>query len=223
MILDKDYGINMNHKKIRRIKNQYELITKIRMKSKYRAVFKRVQDSCTCTNILDRKFSPKLPYTAFSTDVTYLNYGKSKIAYLSTILDLGSKEIVAYNLSEKNNLDLALNTIAVMEKTLPLSRMKKAIFHSDQGFQYTHPIFIKRLKDLNMIQSMSRKGNCLDNAPIESFFGHLKDEMEYSDCDIFMQLRQKVDQYINYYNNNRYQWNLKKMTPREYKLHLLSA
>ena len=97
------------------------------------------------------------------------------------------------------------------------------MLHSDQGFHYTNPNFRQKLKDLKITQSMSRKGNCLDNAPIESFFGHFKDELDYSTCDTFEELEKKVNEYIYDYNNNRYQWNLKKMTPVQYRDHLLVA
>ena len=84
------------------------------------------------------------------------------------------------------------------------------------------PKYIKTLKDLNMIQSMSRKGNCIDNAPVESFFGHLKDDVDYKECKTFTELNLLIEEYIGYYNNARYQWDLKKMTPVGYRNHLLA-
>ena len=89
--------------------------------------------------------------------------------------------------------------------------------HSDRGGLYTSFQYIQKLKELNLIRSMSRSGNCLDNAPIESFFGHLKDEIEYKKCKTLDEIRAKIDEYMYYYNNNRYQWGLNKMTPLEYK------
>jgi transposase InsO family protein len=223
MILENDYGIIMNHKKIRRIKNEYGLNTKIRRKNPYKAMAKKTQEHSTCPNILDRKFDTSMPYNVYSTDITYLFYGKGQKAFLSAVKDLASKEIVAHYLSSHIDMELAFNTLAKTIKITPESCLEFLILHSDQGFHYTHPIFRQKLKDLKIIQSMSRKGNCLDNAPIESFFGHFKDELDYSSCATFEELEKKVNEYIYDYNNRRYQWNLKKMTPVQYRDHLLVA
>jgi putative transposase len=99
----------------------------------------------------------------------------------------------------------------------------EAIIHSDQGFHYTHPEFQKRVRKMKLKQSMSRRGNCLDNAPMESFFGHMKDELDYKEAKNFGELKQMIDQYMIYYNESRRQWNLKKMTPIEYRSHLIAA
>jgi transposase InsO family protein len=96
-----------------------------------------------------------------------------------------------------------------------------AIIHSDQGFHYTNPEYISKVKDLNLIQSMSRKGNCIDNAPIESFFGHLKDDVDCKNTKTFEELSSSINEYMDYYNNDRYQWGIQKMTPAKYKNHLL--
>jgi transposase InsO family protein len=223
MILENDYGKIMNHKKIRRIKNEYGLITKIRRKNPYKALAKKTQEHSTCPNILNRKFDVLTPYEVYSTDITYLFYGRAGKAYLSAVKDLASKEIVAYHLSKTIGLELVFNTLAKTIEITPKSCFEFLMLHSDQGFHYTHPNFIQKLKDLKITQSMSRKGNCLDNAPIESFFGHLKDELDYLNCDTFEELEKKVNEYIYDYNNNRYQWNLKKMTPVQYRDHLLVA
>ena len=99
----------------------------------------------------------------------------------------------------------------------------EAILHSDQGMHYTHPKFRNRVKKAGFRQSMSRKGNCWDNAPMESFFGHMKDEVDFKACETIEELRICIDEYIEYYNSERYQWTLKKMTPDEYRSHLLTA
>jgi putative transposase len=104
-----------------------------------------------------------------------------------------------------------------------LPDVKAGLLHSDQGVHYTNPQYIQRVEKLGLVQSMSRKGNCIDNAPMESFFGHFKDEVDFKDCKTFDELRSKIAEYIQYYNNERQQWNLKKMTPVEYRNHLLSA
>lgn len=223
MILENEYGKNMNHKKIRRIKNEYGLITRIRRKNPYKAMARKTQEHRTCPNILNRKFDISTPYKVYSTDITYLFYGKGQKAYLSAVKDLATKEIVAHCLSKTMDMELVFNTLAKTVEITPISHLEFLMLHSDQGFHYTHPIFRKKLKDLKITQSMSRKGNCWDNAPIESFFGHLKDELDYSGCDTFEELEEKVNQYIYNYNNKRYQWNLKKMTPVQYRDHLLAA
>jgi putative transposase len=92
----------------------------------------------------------------------------------------------------------------------------------NQGFHYTNPQYIHVIKGLDMIQSMSRKGNCIDNAPMESFFGHFKDDVDYKECRTYEELELLVEEYIEYYNNERYQWDLKKMTPVQYRNHLLT-
>ena len=92
-----------------------------------------------------------------------------------------------------------------------------------EGFHYTNPEYIKEIKNLNMTQSISRKGNCIDNAPVESFFGHFKDDVDYKECNTFTELNFLIEKYIEYYNNARYQWDLKKMTPVAYRNHLLET
>ncbi|MFI3157152.1 MAG: IS3 family transposase, partial [Methylococcaceae bacterium] len=98
---------------------------------------------------------------------------------------------------------------------------QKILLHSDQGFHYTNPLYVSELKKLEMVQSMSRKGNCIDNAPMESFFGHMKDDVDYKSCKTFQEVSLVIQEYITYYNNERYQWDLKKMTPVGYRNHLL--
>lgn len=223
MILENEYGKTINHKKIRRIKNDYGLRTKIRRTNPYKAIAKKTQEHSTCANILDRDFKVSTPNKVYCTDITYLFYGKGKRAYLSAVKDLATKEIVAYHLSQSIDMEIIWNTLDKTISMIPKSGFENLIWHSDQGFHYTHPIFRQKLKELKIIQSMSRKGNCIDNSPIESFFGHLKDELDYKTCATFEELEAKVNEYIYHYNNNRYQWNLKKMTPRQYKDHLLVA
>lgn len=118
-------------------------------------------------------------------------------------------------------MDLVLDTLKNLEENQGAPSLGNILIHSDQGFHYTSPGFISRVKGLKMVQSMSRKGNCVDNAPMESFFGHFKDEVDYRNCGTFDELKGLTENYINHYNNERRQWNLKKMTPVEYRNHLL--
>lgn len=216
MELERKYNLIVNKKKIQRIKQENNLKTQIRKKRKNYLGYIRSQRWCIADNILNRKFRQKEANRAFTTDVTYLTTNNKRY-YLSVVKDLASKDIVAYNISEKHDLELILGTLTQMQK------QNSAIMHSDRGGLYTSFQYIQKLKDLNLIRSMSRSGNCLDNAPIESFFGHLKDEVDYKDCKSLKELRDKIDKYVYYYNNERYQWGLNKMTPYEFKDYLLKS
>lgn len=210
MELERKYNQIVNKKKIQRIKQKLGLKTQIRRKRNNYQGYLRSEKWCIADNILNRQFRQNSANRAYSTDVTYLITKNSRY-YLSVIKDLCTKEIVAYNVSDKHDLALILGTLEQMPK------QNNAIMHSDRGGLYTSFQYIQKLKELNLIRSMSRSGNCLDNAPIESFFGHLKDEIEYKKCKTLDEIRAKIDEYMYYYNNNRYQWGLNKMTPLEYK------
>lgn len=217
MKLRAEYGITMNHKKIERIKNEYGLITKVRRKNPCKMMFKKTKEHRYFPNVLDRQFKQTIPGVTLCTDITYLQYGK-QIAYLSAVKDIASREIVGWSVSPSLQMELVFSTLESMKESLA---QKNTLLHSDQGFHYTNPEFIRRAKALNLIQSMSRKGKCTDNGPIESFFGHFKDEVEYKNCQTFSELEDLTVEYMNHYNTERRQWNLNKMTPQEYRKHLL--
>ena len=220
MDLQTKYGIVMNLKKIARIKKQYGLITKIRKKNPYNIIFRKGLERRTAPNLLQRHFDVNVPDTVYSTDISYLIYIGGKRAYLSATKDLATKEIVAFNVSR----DLSMQTAYLgLEETLKHKDCSKLMIHSDQGTHYTHPLYVNKLKEFGVTQSMSRKGNCLDNAPIESFFGHLKDDLDIKSCKTFEEVKTLVENYIYYYNNERSQWNLNKMTPAMRRCHLLTA
>ena len=210
MELERKYNQIVNKKKIQRIKQKLDLKTQIRRKRNNYQGYLRSEKWCIADNILNRQFRQNSANRAYSTDVTYLITKNSRY-YLSVIKDLCTKERVAYKVSDKHDLALILGTLEQMPK------QNDAIMHSDRGGLYTSFQYIQKLKELNLIRSMSRSVNCLDNAPIESFFGHLKDEIEYKKCKTLDEIRAKIDEYMYYYNNNRYQWGLNKMTPLEYK------
>jgi len=214
MRLKRETGITMNHKKIIRIMKKYGLITRIRRKSLNKAIIKKTVEHRTFANRLNRAFSQSVPYRFFCTDITHIPFNK-RFAYLSVVKDIASGEVVAWHLLPYITMELVMATLSQMKKH------KDALIHSDQGFHYTNPGYIEKVKSLDMVQSMSRKGNCIDNAPIESFFGHLKDDVDYRGCQTFEELRLLIENYIRYYNNERMQWGLKKMTPVEYRDHLL--
>ena len=198
--------------------NKYNLITRIRKINPYKIIMKKTQEHRTFENKLGREFKQNVPYKVFCTDITYLQFNH-RTAYLSAVKDIASREVVGWKLSMHPTMDLVFNTIENMNNNI--SSLQDVLIHSDQGFHYTNPNYIKKIKDLKMIQSMSRKGNCVDNAPMESFFGHLKDDIDYKDCKTFEELNLQIKEYIEYYNNKRYQWGIKKMTPVEYRDHLL--
>jgi transposase InsO family protein len=215
MKLERKKNVKMNHKKIIRIKNKYGLTTKIRKKDPYKNIMKKTQEHRTFANKLDRKFNQKVPFRVFCTDITYIPFN-NRFAYLSVVKDIATGEIVAWHILPYLTIPLVLETLKKLES------YKNAIIHSDQGVHYTNPDYIGEVKALDMIQSMSRKGNCIDNAPIESFFGHMKDEIDYKDCKTFIELYLIIENYIQYYNHERAQWNKNKMTPVEFRDHLLA-
>lgn len=205
----------MNHKKIQRIMRKYDLRAKIRRKNPYKNMMKKSLEHRTFPNILKRNFKQNIPSQVFCTDITYIPF-RDTFVYLSVAKDIASGEIASWSLSMRMDMSFVLNTVHGLRKV----RSNGAIIHSDQGFHYTNPEYIKLVKELGLIQSMSNKGKCIDNAPIESFFGHMKDELDYKTCTSFEELRLAVAEYMRYYNYERKQWTRKKMTPIEYRNHL---
>lgn len=224
MKLASDERTVMNHKKIIRIMKKYGLRTKIRRVNPYRAIMKKTLEHTTFPNILEREFKQEIPYSVFCTDITYLPFNH-RMAYLSVVKDIASNEVVGWYLSMHLEMDIVMNTLEHMQDYCKtnISSFQDILIHSDQGFHYTNPLYANKIKELNMIQSMSRKGNCIDNSPIESFFGHMKDDIDFKACKTFNELHELINEYMMYYNNERCQWDLKKMAPAQYRNHLLSA
>ena len=206
----------MNHKKIQRIMKKYDLRTKVRRRNPYKAIMKKRMEHRVFPNILERAFRQTIPSTVFCTDITYVPF-RNEFVYVSVVKDIASGEVTAWNASNRLDMDLVTETL----KQMPSHIRENAMMHSDQGFHYTNPLFIEQVRLLRMTQSMSRKGTCIDNAPIESFFGHMKDELEYQTCTSHDELRSKIGSYMQYYNHERKQWSRNKMTPVEYRDHLL--
>ncbi|QDS36620.1 IS3 family transposase [Brevibacillus brevis] len=223
MRLERMNGIVMNHKKIRRLMRKFKLVAVIRKANPYRKMAKATQEHRTCPNLLERQFEQSVPEKVLLTDITYLRYGTGQWAYLSCVKDGTTKQILAHYLSSTLELSLVKRTLELLIKRLDGNVHPDAIFHSDQGMHYTHLITRRLIAEAGFKQSMSRKGNCWDNASMESFFGHMKDELEYKDCTSLTELRQRINEYVTYYNSERYQWTLKKMTPDEFRNHLIAA
>lgn len=223
MRIEHKNGVIMNHKKIRRIMSKYGLVAKIRQANPYRKLAKATQEHKTLPNRLKRQFDQGEPERVFLTDITYMHYGNSQCAYLSCVKDGATRQILAYYLSTSLEMTIVEQTLDRLLQRLNGNIHPAAIIHSDQGVHYTNPRFQARVKKAGFQQSMSRRSNCWDNASMETFFGHMKDELDYRDCNSFQELRDRIDSYIEYYNTDRYQWTLKKMTPDEYRNHLLTA
>lgn len=219
MYLLTEFGLIMNHKKIIRIMKKYEMFSKIRKANPYKAAAKIRQENLVCENVLNKKFKDQIPNCAYSTDITYLKYS-GNTAFLSVLLDVKTSEVISYSLSKSLQMEFVLETIkSGIEKYPP----KSLLIHSDRGLHYTSSSYQTLLRQNSIVQSMSATANPLDNAPIESFFGHLKDEMDYKKCATFEELSQIVDEYMHNHNYNRKQWTKNKMTPIEYKEYLLAS
>ena len=170
-------------------------------------------------NVLQRQFEAKKPNQKWVTDVTEFNVRGEKL-YLSPIMDLFNGEIITFQTQRKPMFglvrDMLKDAIAKLEPT------DKPIVHSDQGWQYQHAVYQETLKNHAIIQSMSRKGNCLDNSVMENFFGLLKSELLYlKEFNSYEELIEEIHKYLNYYNNNRIKAKLKGMSPVEYREHSL--
>ncbi len=205
-----DINIVMNLKKIYRLMNKYGLVCKIRKINKSRVSLQKNKENIAVKNLLNREFRQKTPYKYLSTDITYLKHS-GRFSFLSTVKDLASGEILSWELTKTMDLVLVLRTITKLERYFKARKLSSqgVLLHSDQGFQYTNIIYHNKLKSLGVIQSMSRKGNSVDNAPIESFFGHMKDEIEIKDLN-FNQISEVINGYMLEYNYERRQWSRKR-------------
>jgi putative transposase len=223
MTLAGQFNVVYNLKRISRIMKKYDIICPIRKPNPYRRMMKATYEHKVVPNLLNRQFKQDIPGKVLLTDITYLFYENGQKAYLSAIKDGSTGQILAYHVSSRMTIDLATDTLKKLKKNKNFKKAKDALLHSDQGVHYTHPEFQKAVKKLGLKQSMSRRGNCWDNAPQESFFGHLKDEASIKACKTLDELKREIKQYMTYYNHHRYQWNLNKMTPVQYRDHLLKT
>ena len=210
-------GVRMNVKKIRRLMKKYGLKCPVRKANPYRRMQKAIRTNNTADNLVNREFEEHGPRAILLTDITYipLNGGH---CYLSTILDAYTKQVLSYVLSESLEVDFVLETVNKLVTEHGISLNSKTIIHSDQGCHYTCIKFIQLVKNSSLRQSMSRRGNCWDNAPQESFYGHMKDELagEIKRWTSFEDVQRSIDSWIDYYNNDRCQWELAKLSPNEY-------
>lgn len=212
----------MNVKKIRRLMNKFGLFCPIRKANPYRRMAKALKTSNVAENILNREFEEHGARAVLLTDITYIPYS-GMFCYLSTILDAFTKQILSYVLSDSLEIDFVLETVEKLIKDYGIELTAETLIHSDQGCHYTSVKFSQLVKDKSLRQSMSRKANCWDNAPQESFFGHMKDEIDISGCKTFRNIKAVIDDWIDYYNNERYQWQLAKLSPNEYYKYIMTG
>ncbi|MGZ4164747.1 MAG: IS3 family transposase [Tumebacillaceae bacterium] len=209
--LRKKYGLTINHKRVYRLMKELGIQAKIRKKNKF---YSRRSEHITAPNLLNRDFKAARPNEKWATDVTYLQF-QNQTLYLSTIYDMFNNEVISYKISERNDLKFVIETVTDACKKRDVTGV---LLHSDQGSQYTSRQYKKILKKHHITQSMSRKGNCLDNACMENFFGHLKAELMY--INRFrnkMEVIHAVHEYIQFYNEQRIQRKLNGLSPVEYR------
>ena len=157
------------------------------------------------------------------TDISYLQYGDSKTAYLSTILDASTNEVLSFQVKENMKLELVMETLSQL-KDKRFINFGNSMIHSDQGWHYRHKQYVQMLQEKGIRQSMSRKGNCYDNSVMENFFGHLKSELLYlEEFESMEHFKAELIEYIDYYNNRRIKARLKGLPPALHRQQALSA
>ncbi len=216
--LNREHEFHVNQKRIYRLMRVLSLKSVCRKKKRN---YKKSNPQITAENILNRDFNSNKVGKKWLTDVTEMKYRFAGKAYLSAILDLADKSIVSFKIGHSNNNALVFKTFDIAHEKYPDA---KPLFHSDCGFQYTSKNFKKKLDDAGMTQSRSRISRCIDNGPMEAFWGMLKSEMYYlKKFNSYGELENAIIEYINYYNSYRYQKRLKCMTPLEYREYLKST
>lgn len=205
----------MNHKKIRRLMKANGLECPIRQVNPYRRKQKSSGTQEVAENILNREFRMHGARKVLLTDITYIPF-QDRFCYLSTILDAYTKQILSYVVSENLEVDFVLETVRIAMERHGLGFSTETLIHSDRGSHYTSKKFIQIINDARLRRSMSRKGNCWDNAPQESFFGHMKQELHWGNCNNIDELKAAIDDWMDYYNNDRYQEGLACLSPNEY-------
>lgn len=215
----KSAGIMINHKCV------YRLMKTMGLKSRIRALkYRSYKSGCVgmvADNVLQRQFKANRPNQKWATDVTEFNVNGEKL-YLSPIIDLFNGEIITFRIQRKLNYELVKDML--IHALAKLKRHEKPILHSDQGWQYQMAHYQQQLKQHGLIQSMSRKGNCLDNAVIESFFGILKSECFHGEkFQSVDELEKTVKEYIHYYNHERIKVKLQGLSPVQYRNQFLKT
>ena len=215
----KNSGRTINHKTVLKLMRALGIRGKQRKNEQYhsyRGTIGNVAD-----NLLQRNFTAEKPFEKLTTDVTQFKVGDEKV-YLSPVMDLFNREIISYSISRSPNLEQIREMLSGLFEKLPENATP--LFHSDQGWQYQHAEYQRLLNEHHIIQSMSRKGNCMDNGAMENFFGRLKVEMFYGETfesvDSFIC---ELERYIDYYNNKRISTKLNGMSPVQFRTHSISS
>ena len=208
-------GYTINHKTVLKLMKSLRLRGKQSKNNKYHSY--KGEIGKVADNLLNRNFHASKPFEKLTTDVTEFKIGEEKV-YLSPVLDMFNREIVSYSISASPNLWQIREMLNGLFKKLPVDA--RPLFHSDQGWQYQHAEYQRLLSEHNITQSMSRKGNCMDNGIMENFFGRLKVEMFYGEkFESVNSFIDKLKEYIRYYNNDRISTKLKGMSPVQYRTH----
>lgn len=211
-------GYGINHKTVQRLMKELGLICKVRIR-RYKSYKGEVGK--VAPNLIARNFVARGPNEKWATDITEFSLFGQKL-YLSPILDLFNGEIVSYALSPRPRFSQVLNMLNDAFEKIP--DQTGLILHSDQGWQYQQKQYQRCLREKGIRQSMSRKGNCLDNAVMENFFGHLKSELLYlTQFASMAHFIQELRDYLHYYNYDRIKLKLKGMSPVDYKAHFLDS
>lgn len=212
MRLQNDFDICYSRKKIQRIMRKYGIVCPMKRKNPYKGIWKATKEDKVAPNLVNRRFKTGEARKVLLTDITYLKHQDS-FSYLSVIIDAQTTEPIAWKLSKNLKMGFVIDTL----NQLNLNELANGvIIHSDQGVHYTSKAFRNRLNEMGIIQSMSRRGNCHDNSPCESFFGHMKQETDFDPNWSDEELENEVKKYINYYRYRRYQKGLNGMSPYEY-------
>ncbi len=209
-------GHRINHKTVHRLMKELGIKCMVRFK-KYRSY--RGQTGKIAPNIIQRDFKADMPNQKWTTDITEFSLFGEKL-YLSPVLDMYNGEIICYTISKHPVLGQVMDMLDKAFEKIPDNT--GLIFHSDQGWQYQHKQYQSRLRKKGIRQSMSRKGNCLDNAIMENFFGLLKSELLYlRTFESLEEFQVELENYIDYYNNKRIKSKLKGLSPVQYRLQSL--
>ena len=215
LVIMRNKGYAINHKTVRKLMKSLGLKGKQRKNEKYHSY--KGQVGKVADNLLNRDFYADKPYEKLTTDITQFNVCNEKV-YLSPVMDLFNREIISYSISLHPDLWQVREMLSGLFEKLP--KDATPLFHSDQGWQYQHAEYQRLLKEHNIRQSMSRKGNCMDNGAMENFFGRLKVEMFYGEkFESVNAFISELKRYIDYYNNKRISMKLKGMSPVLYRTH----
>jgi len=213
-LVSEGFAEKLNHKRVERVMGEFDLHARIRRRHYPKNYYLALKENPVelPVNVLARDFSADRPMQKLVTDITYLPTDEGWV-YMAAVLDLWNREIVSYRIGRHISLELVKDVVS------QLGPCRGALIHSDMGWTYTHPTYIRHLKELGLKQSMSRKGNCWDNACMENFFGLMKSETirqtkQLLTVDGMIRL---IDDYIHWYNNRRIQKKLGYLSPVDFR------